>query len=492
MSASHMTRWLPLLALPLLCCSACNGKPAQPPDQPIHAGPAVQKGSTADQRQKLSITVYNQNFGLVREIRQLELGTGRVELEFSDVAENLQPETVAIKPLDQADGIEVLEQNYRYDLLSPSTLLDKYVGKGIKVYRFNEKLGRDESFNAEVLSVNDGVPVLRINGEVTYNFGGRFAFPKVPGNLIPDPTLVWLLHSRQAKQRVEVTYLTSNLNWTADYVLVINADDTKGDLTGWVTMTNRSGTDYENAQLKLVAGDVQKIKPAAYERYAQVLSAAEQAPSDARFREEGFFEYHLYTLGRPTTVRNKEQKQLSLLEARGAGIDKKLIFYGRQYWFRGRYGQVRSNQKIGVYLDLVNSKANGMGMPLPEGVVRVYKADSAGAKQFIGEDRIDHTPRDEKIRIKMGEAFDVVGKRKQVNATRISRCTYETEWEIEIRNHKDTAENVLINEPIGGDWEIIRSSHPHKKEDAKTFSFDVAVPANGKTKVTYQVRVSWC
>jgi len=219
---------------------------------------------------------------------------------------------------------------------------------------------------------------------------------------------------------------------------------------------------------------------------------AARAKDESGFREESFFEYHLYTLQQPTDILENEQKQVTLLEAKDAKIDKKLIYYGQQYWYRSRYGEVQRNQKVGVYLDIQNTKKNGLGMPLPKGTVRVYKADKSGAKQFIGEDNIDHTPRDEKVRIKMGEAFDVVGDRKQMSWKPLGSCVSESSWEIELRNHKDQATRVEVWEPVGGDWQVLESSHPHKKQDAFSFTFDVNVPKNGKTKITYRVRVRWC
>jgi hypothetical protein len=448
------------------------------------------KRSTAAERKDVSITVYNGNFGLVREVRDVELGTGVVALEFSDVAAQIQPETVHIKSLTGAQSIGVLEQNYRYDLLTPEKLLEKHVGKAVRLHRYNERLGREETFKATLLSNAGGQRVFQLeNGEVTFDFPGRVSFPSVPDNLMAKPTLVWSLDSKQPKQRLEVTYLTRNLSWKSDYVLVVNDADTGGDLTGWVTLTNQSGAAYKKAKLKLVAGDVQRVAGTA--TMASQLAKAEAADR-AGFQQESFFEYHLYTLDKPTDVLESEQKQVTLLEAKNAKLKKKLIFYGQQYWYRGKYGQVQSNQKVGVYLDLENTKGNGLGMPLPKGVIRVYKADKSGAKQFIGEDSIDHTPRDEKVRVKMGEAFDVVGERKQTEWRALGTCTSESAWEIELRNHKDQATEVEIFEPVGGDWTVLSSSHPHKKRDAFTFTFDVKVPANGKTKVTYRVRIRWC
>jgi hypothetical protein len=456
------------------------------------AGASDVSVSTAKDRKEVSITVYNSNFGLVRETREIDLGQGRVSLEFRDVASQIQAETVSIKGAT-ADSLRIFEQNYRYDLLSPETLLAKYVGKKIKIYRWNQQLGKEDAFDAEVLSVNGGQPVLKMGNEITYGFPGRFAFPEVPANLIAKPTLVWSLDSKQPKQRVEATYMTYGLSWKADYVLVLDENDAKADLQGWVTLTNNSGASYENAKLQLVAGDVNRVRTAyPMEVYAVPTTTAAPAKPAPSFHEEGLFEYHLYTLSQPTDVLQSEQKQVSLLEAKGISLDKKLIFYGQQYWYRGSYGEVMSNQKVGVYLDIQNKEQNKLGMPLPKGIIRVYKADKAGAKQFVGEDSIDHTPRDEKVRVKMGDAFDVVGDRKQMSWKGFGYCTSESEWEISLRNHKDSAVTVEDVEPIGGDWEVLSSSIPHVKKDAFTFTFDVKIPAKGETKVKYKVRVKWC
>lgn len=447
--------------------------------------------STADQRRDVTITVYNQNFGLVREVRDVTLVRGQAALEFRDVAAQIQPETVHIRAFGREGSLRVLEQNYQYDLLNPQKLLEKYVGRTIKVYRYNSKTGQDEEYEAEVLSVNGG-PILQIGDEITFNFPGRFSFPEIPENLIAKPTLVWLLDSRALRQRLEVSYLTNSLNWKADYVFVINEDDTRGDLTGWVTLTNQSGASYENARLKLVAGDVQRVTSGVRRRMERDALRELAAAEAMQFQEESFFEYHLYTLQRPTTLRQNEQKQVTLLEGPGIGVDKRLIFYGAPYYYRGSYGQVQSNQKVGVYLDFQNSEANNLGMPLPKGIVRVYKADRSGAQQFIGEDQIDHTPRDERVRIKMGEAFDVVGDRRQMEYKVISGCVSESAWQITLRNHKDEDTQVQVTEPVGGDWEILSSSHRATKLDSFTFSYTVTVPARGETEVSYRVRVRWC
>lgn len=482
----RVASFVPLFAAGIAAATSAIAQPAATPRD---------AKSTAAQREEVSITVYNQNFGLVREIRNVDLGTGRIALELRDVAATIQPATVSIKSLGapgNGGALKVLEQNYRYDLLSPQTLLAKYVGRKIKVYRFNEKLGTEEAFDAEVISVSNGV-VLKINGEITFDFRGRFAFPEVPPNLIAKPTLVWLLDSQQAKQKIEVTYLAGGMRWSADYVLTIDEKDAEADLRGWVTLVNGSGASYDNAKLKLVAGDVQRVSgnEEAQDGDVSTKSSDDKEKRDG-FREEAFFEYHLYSLEQPTSVLDNEQKQINLLSASGIKVEKKLFFYGQPYFYRRQSGQVQSNQKVSVFLEIDNSEKNRLGMPLPKGVVRVYKADRSGAKQFIGEDSIDHTPRDEKILIKMGEAFDVVGERKQTSFKVLGSCNAESAWEISLRNHKDVEAAVEDVEPIGGDWTMVQSSPPHTKKDAHTFTFRVKVPARGETKIVYTVRVRWC
>jgi len=440
-------------------------------------------------RESMTITVYNQNFGLVREVRTVPVGVGPVEIEYGDVASAIQTETVHVRPLD--GGFRILEQNYRYDLLSPQKLLEKYVGRTVNVYRYNPDAQREEAVAAEVIAVNNGT-ILRIGGEITFNYPGRIAFPELPNDLIAEPTLVWLADSRRERQRLEVSYLTNDLNWKADYVMVVNEDDTKADITGWVTLSNNSGATYENAQLKLVAGDVQRVQVGNQMREMARRAVAMDAVAESQFTEEGFFEYHLYTMARPTTVRNNEQKQVTLLEASDFGVKKRLTFYGAEYYYRSQYGEVASNQKLDVSLEFDNSERNRLGMPLPAGVVRVYKQDPSGAQQFIGEDRIDHTPRDERVRIRMGDAFDVVGDRRQMDWTTLGGCVSESTWEVELRNHKDEAVEVDVIEPIGGDWDILSSTHKAEKLDAHTFKFEVEVPARAGTTIEYRVRVRWC
>lgn len=481
---------LAAVLIPNLPATARTGILA-PPDSTLPGssdGRAGRVHSTARDRERLAITVYNQNFGLVREVRSVGAGTGRIHLEFGDVASAIQTETVHVRPL--GTPFRVLEQNYQYDLLSPQKLLEKYVGRTVTVYRMDPETKREEALQAEVLSVNNGT-ILKIGDEITFNYPGRIAFPEVPDNLIAQPTLVWLAESGAPQQRLEVSYLTGGLNWKADYVMVLGEKDDRAGLTGWVTLTNNSGASYQDAELKLVAGDVQRVSERDL-RQAMGRAAAAQALDEKEFMEQAFFEYHMYTLARPATVLQNEQKQVTLLEASGFGVRKKFIFQGAAHYFRGSHGEVVSNQKVGVFLEFDNAERNGLGMPLPAGVVRVYKEDGSGAQQFIGEDRIDHTPRDERLRIRLGDAFDVVGDRRQMRWTALGGCRSESDWALELRNHKDEAIRVDVLEPAGGDWEVLRSSHRAERVDAHTLRFDVPVAARGATQLTYTVRVKWC
>ncbi len=446
--------------------------------------------STSEDRTETAITIYNSNLGLVKEVRKLKIPEGTVELKFMDVASQIMPETVHIVSLEDLHSLAVLEQNYEYDLLNPQKLLDKYVGKYIKIVRVHPETGDETTVDAKVLSTNGGA-ILQIGDDITYNVPGRMIFPEIPKNLIAKPTLVWLLNNARQDQTIETSYLTYGMTWKADYIVVINKDDSRANIKGWVTLDNTSGTGYEDTKLKLVAGDVNRVHSGDFfASGARPMIEAKSMPAPT-MQEEVFFEYHLYSLDRLTTIKNNQKKQVSLLESADVKVEKKLIFRGADYYYRNQYGQPISNQKIGVYLDIPNKEEYNMGMPLPKGIVRVYKEDSSGSLQFIGEDKIDHTPKDETVRIKMGDSFDVVGERKQLDYKRISSNVCETEWEVQIRNHKEEALTVEIIEPLPGDWQIISSTHDYDKVDAHTVKYTLTVPADGKETIGYRVRIIW-
>lgn len=454
------------------------------------SGPSEKTSEVAsrlEDQKGISVTVYNSNLGLVKDIRRIRMPRGLIDVKFTDVAAQIMPQTVNIKSLTDPDGLEVLEQNYRYDLLTPHKLIEKFVGKQIKVLKDGIEIP------ITILSTNEGL-VYRMGDRIFTDrdgYPGKLIFPAIPDNLIPNPTLVWRLDIRAGRaQNVEATYLTQGINWKADYVTILDKDDRAVDLTGWVTLDNKSGTGFRNASLKLVAGDVNRV----FDRmgYPAGVRALEEVASKAAspgFSERAFFEYHLYTLERPTSIRNNETKQISLLTANGVPVAKRYYYYGAQQYYRASYGVPISNQKIGVYVEIANKKDHHLGMPLPQGTVRVYKADGDGSLQFVGEDRIDHTPKDETVKIKMGDAFDVVAERKQTEWRKLGGGLYEVAFEIAVRNHKDSSVTVNVIEPIPGDWEILHSSHAYEKVEAHTVRFDIPVQKDAGAKLQYRVRM---
>lgn len=452
---------------------------------PAQAGEVLSTGM--EDQTGVELTVYNSDLGLVKDRRTVWLSRGELELRFMDVASRVIPQSVHIKPLD-AEGFEVLEQNYEYDLLSPQKLMEKYVGKKVKLYYRNPYTDKEEIKTAEVLSTNNGT-VLRVGDEISFGYEGRIVFPSVPENLISRPTLVWLLRSaREGHVKLETSYLTTGINWRADYVLTLGENDKKADLTGWVTIDNKSGTAYRDAKLKLVAGDVHRARKE-YMLQKRVMAEAAMAPRD-QFREEAFFEYHIYTLKRRSTIKDNQIKQINLLCAEKIPVTKEFVLQGATHYYRGRYGTA-PKQKVGVFIEITNSKRNNLGMPLPKGIVRVYKRDSEGSLQFIGEDSVDHTPKDEDVRLKMGEAFDVVGARKQTDWKKTGKNTHESAFEITLSNHKDEDITVKVIEPIPGDWKILRSTHKYTKTDARTVEFNVPVGRDQKSTLAYRVRVKF-
>jgi len=452
---------------------------------------ADQRSSGVEDQTGIEVTVYNSNIGLVKDKRQLRLDKkGIVELRFMDVASKIIPESVSIKPITNPNNFSVLEQNYEYDLLNPMKLVDKYVGKQVKLLSKNPYTDKEEVVTATILSNNDNNPVYKIGNEITFNYPGRIIFPEVPANLISKPTLVWLLDNRvTSKQDLEVLYLTNGINWRCDYVLVLNNNDTKSDLSGWVTIDNKSGASYNNAVLKLVAGDIHRVKT---KRVMEADTAVFMKPTAApAFKEEAFFEYHIYTLDRKSTIKQNQTKQISLLSAQDIPVKKEFIYTGRDYYLLNLYRDPIKTGKVGVFIEMANKKENNLGMPLPKGILRVYKYDSQGSLQFVGEDSIDHTPKDEKINIKLGDAFDVVASRVQTGYEKISKNIIEVAFEISLRNHKKEDITVKVIETMTGDWKILESSHEYKKKDAFHITFDVPVKKDKEIKLTYKARVRY-
>jgi hypothetical protein len=444
--------------------------------------------STLDDQQSVAVTIYNENLALIKDTRKLMLDAGLNHLALREVSGKMRAETALLRSLSRPGAFTVLEQNFDFDLLTPAKLLEKYVGRAVRVIKTDPKTGAEIVEHAQVLSANNGV-VLKIGDRIETGVWGRIVYDTVPANLRDRPTLVTQLHNKQAgEQTVELSYLTGGLSWQADYVAELNANDSALDLNGWVTLTNRSGTTYPNARLQLVAGDVNRVQERL--RYAAKRAdvSAEAAPV-SKMAEESLFEYHLYTLSRPTTIADNQTKQVALLNATSVPIKKELLLQGNDYYYWSSYGHIGQKMKIGVYVQFDNREAARLGVPLPKGVVRVYKKDTAGSAQFVGEDRIDHTPKNETVRLHLGEAFDVTADKKQTDFRRIASNVYESAYRIELKNAKREAIAVTVREPVPGEWRMLEQSSPHAKVAAGTAEWHISVPAEGHATLTYRVLV---
>jgi hypothetical protein len=411
-----------------------------------------------------------------------------------DIAATVNPATVHFRSLTEPGRVSVLEQNYEYDLLEPEKLLRKYVGREVTLVRtrMDGSTSRDEDVKARLISYNNA-PVWEIGGEIVTGMPAtHIRFPELPGNLFSHPTLIWTLdNTGGTRHRVEASYLARSLSWIADYVLTVARDEKTADVDGWVTVTNNSGTSFKHAQLQLVAGDLNRVKNELHRALADQVVVTAQAPR-APMAQESFSDYHLYTLARKTTINNAETKQVSMLGASAFPVQKRYVVDGNYAYYRiaQRTGApIKDN--VEVFYQFRNEEKAGLGMPMPAGTVRVYQADSRGGLQFVGEDRIDHTPKDETLNLKIGTAFDIVSERKQTDFQRIASDVYEFEYAITLRNHKDVPVTVEVNEPIGGSWRMLSSSHPFEKTAAFAAQFKVPVPPDGTSTLTYRVRVNY-
>ncbi|MBK5297247.1 MAG: DUF4139 domain-containing protein [Vicinamibacteria bacterium] len=452
--------------------------------------------ATIKDQTELAVTVYNSNIALVRDVRQVALPTGILDLRFLDIAATVNPATVHFRSLTEPSRLGILEQNYQFDLLDPQRLLKKYIGRDVTLVRTRMDNGtsRQEEVTARLLAFNDA-PVWKIGDEiVTGMHVEQYRFPEIPENLHSRPTLVWKVdNSGQRQHRIETSYLATNMSWMADYVLIVARDDARADLDGWVTVNNTSGTSYKNAKLQLVAGDLHRVvNGQALDDRMMAKMAREEAAAPPAFNREAFSEYHLYALNRKTTLLENETKQIALLGGTGVPVKKLFVVNGQNFYYRNRQapGSPLKDQ-VRVFYKFRNSEQAGLGMPMPAGTVRVYQADSKGGIQFAGEDRIDHTPKDEDLTLQIGTAFDVVAERKQTDWEKVAEGVYEMAFEITLRNHKATPITVEVNEPIAGDWRMLTSTHQHTKTDAWAAQFNVDVAANGESVLRYRVRVKW-
>ncbi len=348
--------------------------------------------TTQDDQKNVAVTIYNENLALVKDRRKVTLDRGMNQLAFRGVSARMRPETALLRNTSKPKALKIIEQNFDFDLLTPQKLLEKYVGKKIRVASMNPATGKETIEDATVLSTNSGT-ILKIGDRIEISPNGRLIFDDVPKNLRDQPTLSIMLNSTESnEQDIELSYLTGGLAWKADYVAELNSDDSLLDLMAWVTLTNNSGTGFNEATMQLVAGDVNQVQPPrAKHRNMRMEEAMVGAQSADAFSEESLFEYHLYTLGRPTTILDKQTKQVSLLTASKVPVEKELVLNGQNYYYSSSYGDLGQKMKLGVFVQFKNKKSEGLGLPLPKGIVRVYKRDGGGNAQFVGEDNVDHT-----------------------------------------------------------------------------------------------------
>ncbi len=476
------------LALSLLVATAGLAQTGSPP------GGAV----TTAGAQGVEVTVYNSNIGLVKEVRSLELNTGTNEVRFSDVAAGINPRSVQVVSLTDPDGTAVLEQNYEYDIVGSYKLLQKYIDLEITLTTTEGQTYTGTLLSASddvILSTEEGIRLIKAS-QIR-----EFAFPALPEGLITKPTLVWLLDAAKAgAQDLRVTYMTEGLNWRADYVAMLSADDSTLSLNGWVTVDNNSGTTYRDAKLTLVAGDVNRVveqRVMVDRAYAEAMPAPTAAPAVA---ERSLFEYHLYEVLRPVTLKDSQTKQVEFASAPQIDVDKVYVYESLPSYFRW-YGGVYTDpnygvgvqEKIRVLIEFTNSEEAGLGIPLPQGTMRVYKEDVGGGAEFIGEDSIEHTPKDEDMSLFLGNAFDLVGERRQVKFRQIGDRTIEETIEVSLRNHKSEAVTIRALEYLyrAQDAEIINASAEYSSPSANTAEFNIGVPANGEVVFTYTVRYRW-
>ena len=436
--------------------------------------------------QRLSLTIYNADLALIQDTRSLDVAAGSTKLEFKDVSASIKPETVALS----APGVAIVEQNFDFDLLTPAKLMEKAVGQQVQIVRINPGNGEQVTETATVLSVNDGV-VLKIGERIEVlradSVPTRVIFPKVPDNLRARPTLSINVQSdRAGKRDGTLSYLSGGLSWKADYVALFDEKAGKADLQGWITLTNQSGVTYTNAQTQLVAGNINLVRAdqpnwRAMQRRATMRTAGTEASS-----RQSVADYYLYPLAERTTIADNQTKQVGFVDA--AGVVARKAYQYRADWFSSESEPLH----VDVVVQFANSQSTGLGTELPAGIVRVYMRDLEGKPKFVGEDKIEHTPQGSELAIKTGEAFDVTVQPTLVKQERVTLFRSKYTMQYLIRNARKEASRVEIKQ--GGLWRdgrVLAESHPSTSVDAYTLKWDVPVPANGETKLTFTVETGW-
>jgi hypothetical protein len=448
--------------------------------------------STLNDQKSISVTIYNSNLALIKDVREIKLNQGLNSIAMRDVSAQIRPETALLRSINAPGSFTLLEQNFDYDLLTPTKMLEKYVGKMVTIIKTNPASGVETSEKATVLSAQNGV-VLKIGNRIETGIPGRIIYDDVPDNLRDRPTLITHIDNKGIKnQTVELSYLTSGLGWKADYVAELNDQETLIDLSGWVTLSNDSGATYENANLQLVAGDVHQVQ----QNFGSIIKKRMRdnvmmAEAEAPMVEEGLLEYHLYRLNHPTTIAENQTKQVALLSASKVPAKKTFVLLGADYYYHSQYGNIGTKMKVDTFIEFENKEVAKLGMPLPKGIMRVYKNDSQGNAQFVGEDAIDHIPKNETVRLKLGSAFDVTADKKQTDYKKVSNREFQSAYEITIKNAKKEAIIVIVQEPIGGDWHILSETQKHTKINSNLAQWEIKVPAEGATTLSYRAIVKY-
>ncbi len=446
------------------------------------------------QQKNVAITIYNDDLALIKDSRTIELNPGENHIAFREVSAHIQPETALLRSLNEPNRLQLIEQNFDFDLLTPQKLLEKYVGNTVSIIKTHPTTGEETSYQAKVLSANQGV-VLQIGNTIETGLPGRIVYGNVPPTLRDRPTLTISLENHGSRTHdLELSYLTRGLSWKADYVAELSSDDKQLDLNGWVTLTNTSGTGYHHASLQLIAGDIHRVRESKQRPMIRRKSTITMTQAAAPMKQEALFEYHLYSLPRQTTLLQNQTKQIALLTANQIPVDKEFLLQGQNYYYQTQVGDLGKKLKIGIYLNITNNKTSNLGLPLPKGIVRVYKRDQKGNTQFVGEDQISHTPKNEKIRLKLGEAFDITAHKKQTDFQKRSgfnqyNYEYESAYQIILKNAKNETVMIKVREPLPGDWKIITENTPHTKDSAHSAFWQMKVPAEGQTTLEYRVRI---
>ena len=467
------------ILLALICTAVCS---------------CVLAGSVKSAEQSTSLTIYNDNFGVVRQARQMSFQKGLNTVKFTDVASAIDPTSVNFKCLSAPGAVSILEQNYEYDLVNSDSLLKRYIDRNVTIALKGSGADTGRELSGTLLAAMGSDLILKSqadNIEIIHRANvEEISLKELPDDLVTRPTLVWLADAEKASDQLcQVTYTTSQIGWNADYSALLNADETRIDFSGWVTIDNKSGATYKEATIKLIAGDVRRVvelpRPGIMRKGVMMEAAG------AAFEEKPFMEYHLYTLGRKSTINNNQVKQIEFITpALGVPI-KKLYIYERGS--RPIYGRGRQPDKIQIKLEFENTSEHKLGIALPKGKVRVFKKDPAdGSLEFVGEDTIDHTPRKEKLSLYIGNAFDIVAEYTLVDSQVSRRRRVETH-KVELRNRKDEVITVFIDEklPAYVNWKIDRSTHKYKKRDARTARFEVELAADSVVEVQYTVTQTW-